>query len=158
MHRAVTSHRPSDSERRKTARFHGLRDSPKPHVAEDTSGLKIRTGDSGLERSIALLGEFNQATYELAAEALEQALESDAQTIVLDLTALEAMDHAGVRAVLIAHQRASDQRKQFLIVPGPDPVQQVLDAVHGPFRYTPRQPHQSDTEDADHQTGPLRHG
>lgn len=101
-----------------------------------TGALEIRTHRSGRECSIELLGELTPTTHVLVAEVLEQALERDADTIVLDLTGLEAIDHAGVRAILIAHERASDQQKRLLIVPGPDAVQRVLDAAHGPFSYT----------------------
>lgn len=106
----------------------------------ETSALEIRTHGSGRECSVELLGEPNQATHKLAAEAVEQALERNADSIVLDLTGLEAIDHAGVRAILIADQHASDQQKRLLIVPGPNAVQCVLDAVHGPFSYTTRAP------------------
>jgi anti-anti-sigma factor len=109
------------------------------HASQSAPGpseLEIRTHGSGRECTVELLGQLNPTTHELAAEALEQALEQDTDTIVLDLTGLKYIDRAGVRAILIAHQRASDQRKQFLIVPGPSAVQHVLDAVHGPFSYT----------------------
>jgi anti-anti-sigma factor len=105
-----------------------------------TGALEIRTHRSGRACSIEVLGALNQITHVLLAEVLEQALERDADTIVVDLTGLEAIDHAGIRVILIAHERASDQQKRLLIVPSPDAVQRVLDAVHGPFSYTSRAP------------------
>jgi hypothetical protein len=71
-------------------------------------------------------------------EALEDALADDAERIVLDLTALDSIDHPGLDAILTAHLRASDELKVLLIVPGPPRVQWVFDGIQGPFLYAAR--------------------
>ena len=54
---------------------------------------------------------------------------------MLDLSGLEHVDRVGVHTILLAHLRASDQQRALLIVPGPSAVQDVFDAVDGPFDY-----------------------
>ncbi|HEY5319019.1 MAG TPA: STAS domain-containing protein, partial [Solirubrobacteraceae bacterium] len=85
---------------------------------------------------IEVSGTLNAGTGTVLVDALDDALEGDAGQIVLDLSGLASIDHAGLGAVLIAHLRASDELKRLAIVPGPDPVQRVFDAVQGPFLYT----------------------
>jgi anti-anti-sigma factor len=90
---------------------------------------------SGAEYVVELSGVLNRATIQALATVLEEALETDAGRIVLDLSELEAIDRAGVYTILLAHLRAADQLRQLLIVPGPPVVQHVFDAVQGPFSY-----------------------
>lgn len=45
---------------------------------------------------------------------------------------------AAVISMLVAYLRASDQGDEFVIIPGPESVQRVLDATQGPFEYTTR--------------------
>jgi anti-anti-sigma factor len=88
--------------------------------------------------TIAVSGALNASTRDRLVEGLEDALEDDAGEIVLDLSALEAIDHPGLGTILTAHLRASDELKLLVIVPGPEPVQRVIDAVQGPFLYVSR--------------------
>jgi anti-anti-sigma factor len=84
---------------------------------------------------IELRGELKLETGAPLGEALGKALEDDAEKIVLDLSRLESIDRSGLHAILVAHLRASDQLKQFVIVPGPTAVQEVFNAIEGPFSY-----------------------
>jgi ABC-type transporter Mla MlaB component len=84
---------------------------------------------------VELAGALSARTRAPLAEALEDALETDAEEIVLDLARLEAIDRAGLATVLTAHLRAADELKRLLIIPGPTPVQHVFDEARGPFLY-----------------------
>jgi anti-anti-sigma factor len=87
------------------------------------------------EYVIELCGELKLETAAPLGAALGEALEDDAEKIVLDLSRLESIDRSGLHAILLAHLRASDQLKQFVIVPGPTAVQEVFNAIEGPFSY-----------------------
>jgi anti-anti-sigma factor len=100
--------------------------------------LHIRSRRSRDQRIVELAGELNLRTRDPLADVLEEAREGDAGQIVLDLSDLVAIDHAGLDTILTAHLRASDELKLFLIVPGPPAVQRVLDRVQGPFTYATR--------------------
>jgi anti-anti-sigma factor len=89
----------------------------------------------GVTYVVELSGVLNRATNEALVAVLEQALEADAGRIVLDLSNVEAIDRSAVYAILLVHLRAADQLKPLLIVPGPEAVQRVFDAVEGPFSY-----------------------
>jgi anti-anti-sigma factor len=87
------------------------------------------------EYVIELSGELELETGAPVGAALGKALEDDAERIVLDLSRLESIDRSGLHAILLAHLRASDQLKQFVIVPGPTAVQDAFDTIEGPFSY-----------------------
>jgi anti-anti-sigma factor len=97
--------------------------------------LRVRSRRSRGQHIVELLGTLDRRTREQLVVALEEALEGDAEEIVLDLGDLESIDHAGLDAVLTAHLRASDQLKVLVIVPGPGPVQRTLDDAGAPFLY-----------------------
>lgn len=98
--------------------------------------LAVRCGRSRGQHIVELSGALSVRTRAPLADALENALEDDLSPIVLDLRNLESIDHAGLDTILTAHLRASDEQKLLVIVPGPPPVQRVLDAAQGPFLYT----------------------
>jgi anti-anti-sigma factor len=98
--------------------------------------LRVRCRRRQGAYTVELAGTLHERTREPLIEVLEEALEDEAGQIILDLGALEAIDHAGLDAVLTAHLRACDQLKALLIVPGPEPVQRVFDNAQAPFLYT----------------------
>jgi anti-anti-sigma factor len=105
-------------------------------VLRGSGSLDIDARASGDRLVLELSGELRDAMCGALADVLERALEGHQQAIVLDLRALEAIDHSGVHAILLACLRASDAHMEFLIEPGPDAVQRAFDRIHGPFRYT----------------------
>jgi anti-anti-sigma factor len=100
-------------------------------------GLRSRAAPG--RRILELSGALDASTREPLVEALEDALEGDVEQIVLDLSDLDSIDPTGLDTVLTAHHHASDELKVLLIVPGPEPVQRVLEAARGPFLYACRQ-------------------
>lgn len=105
-------------------------------VLRGSSVLDINTRSSADGLVIELSGELRDAMCGSLAEVLERALEGREQVFVLDLSKLEAIEQSGVRTILLAHLRATDDRRDFLLVRGPRAVQRAFDIVDGPFRYT----------------------
>jgi len=105
--------------------------------ANATAGdeLRLRTTSYGDRWIVELAGRLDDSRCDLLGEALEQAIDAAVEEIVLDLTEVVAIDRAAVRAILLAHLRASDQRAQLVIVPGRRSVQEALEAIEGPFMY-----------------------
>jgi ABC-type transporter Mla MlaB component len=103
--------------------------------AHARAALGIEARRSRAEWRLVLTGELTRRTADPLADVLEAALEAQAERIVLDLSALERIDHVGVHTILLAHLRSSDQQHALLIVPGPGAVQGMFDAVEGPFDY-----------------------
>ncbi len=97
--------------------------------------LAIRARRIGSVCVVALGGVLDVATCLLLADALDWTLEQNTHQTVLDLGDLESIDHAGVHTILTAHLRSADRLEEFLIIPGPEAVQSMLDAVNGPFEY-----------------------
>jgi anti-anti-sigma factor len=76
---------------------------------------------------LSLAGEFDLAGIEQFEAAIDR-LELDApQTIVIDLSALTFMDSSGLRALVMADQRARREGRRLAIVPGPPPVRRVFE-------------------------------
>jgi anti-anti-sigma factor len=108
-------------------------------MSADPAPLRVRSRRSRGEHIVTVSGRLNGRTCAPLVEALEDALESDAVRIVLDLAELESIDHAGLDAVLAAQLRADDELKPLVIAPGPHAVQRLLDSSRGPFLYVARQ-------------------
>ena len=87
---------------------------------------------------MAVGGVLDLSTCGSLATMLEWTLEQDSRETVLDLTGLDGIDHDGVHTILLAYLRSADQRDEFVIIPGRESVQRVIDRIHGPFRYTTR--------------------
>jgi hypothetical protein len=59
----------------------------------------------------------------------------------VDLSHLWAIDSAAVSALLIAHLRELDDRRQMLLIRGPLSMQEALDRLGAPVSYLPALPH-----------------
>jgi anti-anti-sigma factor len=110
-------------------------DGSRSAVTAGTRALAIRPCRSAGTCVIELSGRLDGMTRDALAEQLERTLEADTHVTVLDLRDLEFIDPAGVRTILTAYLGTADQLEEFLIIPGPEPVQRVIDRVQGPFRY-----------------------
>src|SRR5262245_39554434 len=89
--------------------------------------LEITVSESGGVRQVSLSGELDMA----GVDRFERLLVADrvpgSATVVLDLRALTFIDSSGLRAVIMADQRVSAAGGRFIVVRGPDPVNQVLE-------------------------------
>jgi anti-anti-sigma factor len=105
-------------------------------VSERTLG--IRTYHDADAHVIALTGSLDATTSEALAELLEQTVEDAPHLTILDLGDLDFIDVPGVQTILAAMLRTESQGEDFLIMPGPDNVQEVIGRAQVPFRYSHR--------------------
>ena len=88
--------------------------------------LGIETRDQGGVKIVELSGEFDLAGVQRFERELAQ-LEPDAEVLLVDLTGLEFMDSSGLRALVMADQRAKKAERRLAIVPGPTAVRRVFE-------------------------------
>ena len=83
-----------------------------------------REGDVAV---LALSGELDLAGLPAFESELARAETDAPQTLVLDLSAVEFMDSSGLRAIVMAHERASQSGRRFVVVAGPPQVRRVFE-------------------------------
>ena len=89
--------------------------------------LLIETRDEDGLPVVALSGEFDLAGVQAFETELKK-LESDAADVLLvDLSGLDFMDSSGLRALVMADQRATKSGRRLAIVPGPPSVRRVFE-------------------------------
>src|SRR2546423_6720409 len=92
-------------------------------MAEFRVGSRVEGGVT----YVTLAGEFDLAGVQQFESVLGK-LEADApETIVIDLSQLVFMDSSGLRALVMADQRAQRERRRLAIVPGPPSVRRVFE-------------------------------
>jgi anti-anti-sigma factor len=91
-----------------------------------TSPLAIDVRDTGTTRHLTLAGDLDIGTAPAAHQAVSDAARSHADTIVLDLTALEFADSCAVHLVLTLHQAATEAGQRLVVLPGPPWVHDVF--------------------------------
>ncbi len=92
--------------------------------------LVIETSDSDGATRVALSGEFDLAAIKRFEEAIAEAEAGSPSAIVIDLRRLEFMDSSGLRALVMAHERAKNAGRRLTIVPGPPQVRRVFEITH----------------------------
>jgi anti-sigma B factor antagonist len=92
-----------------------------------TELLEIDVADSGGRRLLRLTGELDMAGVDQFERLLTADWSSEAGTFVVDLRKLTFIDSSGLRALVMADQRVRDEGGRFVVVRGPDRVNQVLE-------------------------------
>lgn len=76
---------------------------------------------------VAPTGELDLASVPVFDQAMEK-VEADAPaTIVIDLTDLDFLDSSGLRAIVLADERARERGSRLAVVPGPEMVRRVFE-------------------------------
>jgi anti-sigma B factor antagonist len=96
-------------------------------VSEDT--LTIASERRGSAHHVAPAGELDIATSETLERTLLDVEQSDAETIVLDLSGLEFIDSTGLRLVIDANQRCGGPGGRLRVIAGAPAVERLLDLV-----------------------------
>lgn len=99
------------------------------------AGLAVSVDSGGCEAWVRLAGELDLAGRATVEEALRLA-ESNAPTLlVLDLTRLELIDSTGLRVLLAAQRRASEQGRRVVLLQGGAAVRRALEitGLHAVF-------------------------
>jgi hypothetical protein len=84
---------------------------------------------------IELFGDLGRATVDRLASCLENALETPAERVILDLQGLDVLSPEAISRILTAQLIAESEHRQLLLVPGSARVQRVLDRSQCPFSY-----------------------
>lgn len=77
--------------------------------------------------TLVLRGELDLTSASLFEQALVEAESSQPQKVIIDLSGLEFMDSTGLRALLIARERAQETGHGLALRRGPRQVQRVLE-------------------------------
>jgi anti-anti-sigma factor len=76
---------------------------------------------------IALSGEFDLAGVQEFEAVLKKRESQAPAVVVVDLNGLQFMDSSGLRALVMADQRATQAGRRLAIVPGPTVVRRVFE-------------------------------
>jgi anti-anti-sigma factor len=88
-------------------------------------GIETRSQDD--VTVVALTGEFDLAAVQKFDDALRDLEADDPRVLVVDLNNLQFMDSSGLRALVMADNRAKRAERRLAIVPGPHVVRRVFE-------------------------------
>jgi anti-sigma B factor antagonist len=91
--------------------------------------LSVRTERRGSAYHVEPAGELDIATAEVLEHELQTAEQSDAETIVLDLSGLAFMDSTGLRVVIDVNDRCGGEHGRLRVIAGSPAVERLLDIV-----------------------------
>lgn len=89
--------------------------------------LQIETRQEGEAAHVVLGGEFDLAGIERFERAIAAVEAQQPRAIVIDLRELEFMDSSGLRALVMADDRAQKAGRRLAIVPGPPVIRRVFE-------------------------------
>jgi anti-sigma B factor antagonist len=92
-----------------------------------TEMLEIAVSESGSVRLLRLTGELDLAGVDRFERLLTADQTPEVATFVLDLRELSFIDSSGLRALIMADQRVRAEGGRFIVVRGPDRVNEVLE-------------------------------
>jgi anti-anti-sigma factor len=89
--------------------------------------LEIAVSDNGRVRLLRLTGELDLGGVDRFERLLTADQTSEAAMFVLDMRELTFIDSSGLRALIMADQRVRNEGGRFIVIRGPDPVNEVLE-------------------------------
>jgi anti-sigma B factor antagonist len=89
--------------------------------------LEIAVSESGGVRLLRLRGELDMAGVDQFERLLTADQTPEGATFVLDMRGLTFIDSSGLRALIMADRRVRAEGGRFIVVRGPDRVNQVLE-------------------------------
>ena len=87
----------------------------------------METREEDGKAQLLLFGEFDLAGIQQFETALAEIEVVEPPILVVDLSGLDFMDSSGLRALVMADQRATKAGRRFAIVPGPPTVRRVFE-------------------------------
>jgi anti-sigma B factor antagonist len=93
-----------------------------------TAPLRIEAERDGFRAVVRCVGEIDQSTADDVTHALGEAMATDAEELVLDLTGVRFMDSTGLHAVIVAATSAEGVGMRFTVLPS-GPVQRLLEVA-----------------------------
>ena len=88
--------------------------------------FSVEVHNQGGASVLAVIGELDLRTSPELEKRLADVFDAGAELVILDLRQIEFMDSTGLRVLLGAHQRASENGRRFALVRGADQVERVL--------------------------------
>jgi anti-sigma B factor antagonist len=85
---------------------------------------EIRVGHRSV---LAVAGELDIATSDALRIAVEDAVDSGAAEVWVDLTHVQVLDSSGLRVLLGAHERLRERSKSLAVICPPGPVRSVFE-------------------------------
>lgn len=89
--------------------------------------LRIETRADGPVAALVLTGEFDLAGVQAFEDEIGKLEAAAPSVVVVDLSDLAFMDSSGLRALVMADQRARTAGRRLAIVPGPPEVKRVFE-------------------------------
>jgi anti-anti-sigma factor len=89
--------------------------------------LTVQVEPKGNELVVRASGELDIASAKRLEDALEQAINSDASAVVLDLGGLSFIDSTGLRVLLLAAKLSATNRTPLRMVGAREPIREVID-------------------------------
>lgn len=91
------------------------------------TNFAVNIQSAGHVTTLVLSGELDLLSSPVLERAIEEAAQSDAELVVVDLRGLEFMDSTGLHLVLQAQQRAHETGRRFALIRGGEQVQRLFE-------------------------------
>ena len=111
-------------------RFEGLASGQRSSMADQSgemANLSIRSNREAVTLTLSLAGDLDSQTAERFQPAIEEAEQSGAAVIVLDLTEVRFIDSSGLVALLMAARRSDRRGGRLLVRAGSGEVRKLLE-------------------------------
>ena len=89
--------------------------------------LEIAVSETGGVRLLRLTGELDMAGVDQLERLLTPDQTAEGATFVIDMRGLSFIDSSGLRALIMADERVRDEGGRFIVVRGPDRVNEILE-------------------------------
>jgi len=89
--------------------------------------LRVETLRDGSECRVVLEGELDLGAIAAFEQELKRVEADRPEVVIVDLSGLRFMDSSGLRALVMADDRARSQSRRLAIVPGPPTVRRVFE-------------------------------
>ena len=89
--------------------------------------LEIAVSETGGVRLLRLRGELDMAGVDQLERLLTPNQTPEGGTFVIDMRGLSFIDSSGLRALIMADERVRDEGGRFIVVRGPDRVNEILE-------------------------------
>ena len=89
--------------------------------------LEIAVSETGGVRLLRLTGELDMAGVNQLERLLTPDQTPEGATFVIDMRGLSFIDSSGLRALIMADERVRDEGGRFIVVRGPDRVNEILE-------------------------------
>jgi anti-sigma B factor antagonist len=98
--------------------------------------LHVTAREQGSTQVLSVTGQVDVATIDALSDGIRDALETEPETVVVDLSAVGFFGSGGLRALLEADGRARASGCRLVVIPGTGVVRRLLDRTKADRRLT----------------------